>query len=183
MQDNYVRGIAKNDKWILIKNFVPKDIQQKYLDEYKQAISKCDNKFLLNSKKSYRIDYKECKFDLEIISKAKQFISKIVDYDLPFHKLDGVALLYGINAKMEQHTDSLSRPDITNEEWTFTINIGCDIQFTLNGKTVTAHSGDVLIMDSRAVMHGVERIIPKTCPLFLPLQNARFGIVCWESPL
>ena len=136
---------------------------------------------LLNSEKSFRIDYKEVQFEKISIKKAKEFASKITDYKLPFDKLDGVALLYGINAMMLQHTDSLSRPHITNEEWTFTVNIGCDICFTLNGKKIIAHSGDIIIMDSRAVMHGVDEIIENTCPKDIPLKNARFGVVIWES--
>ena len=159
-----------------------KDIQQKYLKEYEESISKCDDELLMKSMKSYRIDYKEVEFEKELIKKAKEFVSKIVDYDLPFDKLDGVSLLYGINATMEQHTDSLSRPDITNEEWTFTVNIGCDICFKLNGKNVIAHSGDIIVIDSRAVMHGVDKIIPNTCPKDIPLTNARFGVIVWESP-
>ena len=181
MEYDYVKGQNKNDKWILIRDFLTKDIQQKYLNEYQESISKCDNKFLSKSKKSFRIDYKELKFEKELIIKAKKIISSIVDYNLPFDNLDGVALLYGINSMMEQHTDSLSRPNITNEEWTFTFNIGCDICFKLNGKSVIAHSGDVIIIDSRIVMHGVDKIIANTCPKYLPLTDARFGVIVWES--
>lgn len=182
MEYEYVKGENnKKDKWILIRNFLSNDIQIKYLKEYQQEISKCDDKLLMESKKSFRIDYKELEFEKELIKKAKEFVSKIVDYKLPFDKLDGVSLLYGINAMMEQHTDSLSRPQITNEEWTFTMNIGCDICFRLNGKNIIAHSGDIIIIDSKAVMHGVDKIIPNTCPKDIPLSNARFGVVIWES--
>ena len=151
------------------------------MEAYKESISKCDHGFLANSTKSFLIQYKHLDFEREIIARAKQFVSKIKDYKLPFDDVDGVALLYGVNAKMEKHTDSLSRPSISNEEWTFTVNIGCDICFCLNDQPIIAHSGDILVMDSRVVMHGVTKIIPNTCPRQLPLKNARFGIIFWES--
>ena len=183
LENNYRYKCINGDKWICIRNFVSIDIQQKYLIHYQKFIQKyIKDKHFKTQQKSYLIPFSnDLHFQNEIIFKAKEYLQNIFQYNLEFNALDGTTLLYGINGKMASHKDGLSRPHITNEEWTFTINIGCDIEFELNGNQLIAHSGDILIMDSRHVLHGVKRIIPNTSPMDIPLNNSRLGIIFWET--
>lgn len=105
--------------------------------------------------------------------------------------LTGLALLYGPNGKMKAHYDSPTQPPsmtTRGEEWLCMMTIGATIQFRANDEILTLHSGDVLIMDSMAVLHGVEGIVVATNDsslalqdLGLPLANTRLGVLFWQA--
>jgi hypothetical protein len=100
--------------------------------------------------------------------------------------LSGLSLLYGVGASMPSHYDSPTRPG-QREEWLAMITLGNSVVFRCNSEVLTLHSGDVLVMDSMAVLHGVERIIPDASenPIrprigLLNIQ-ARLGILFWQG--
>jgi hypothetical protein len=73
--------------------------------------------------------------------------------------LSGLVLLYGRCAHMAAHYDSPTQPG-QRTEWLVNISLGQPIDFIVgHSNTVRLESGDVLVMDSMAVLHGVERIL------------------------
>lgn len=99
--------------------------------------------------------------------------------------LTGLALLYGPNARMNAHYDSPTQP-LQREEWLAMMTIGSPALFRLNDELITINSGDVLVMDSMATLHGVEKILPcathdLNVDLGLPIPGSRLGILVWQG--
>jgi hypothetical protein len=99
--------------------------------------------------------------------------------------LAGLVLLYGLQASMPPHYDSPTQPG-QREEWLVMMTMGNDVRFRCNDDIVKLQSGDVLVMDSMAVLHGVESIVDnknKGCEeedLGLPI-SSRLGILFWQG--
>jgi hypothetical protein len=102
--------------------------------------------------------------------------------------LTGLVLLYGPHASMTPHYDSPTQPG-KREEWLAMITIGADVEFVCNQELVTLQSGDALVMDSMATLHGVHRILlssttsrdDESIKLGLPVANSRLGILLWQA--
>lgn len=99
--------------------------------------------------------------------------------------LTGLALLYGPNASMTAHYDSPTQP-LQREEWLTMMTMGNPTVFRCNRELVTLYSGDVLVMDSMATLHGVEQILPSESHedysyLGLPVPESRLGILLWQG--
>jgi hypothetical protein len=76
----------------------------------------------------------------------------------PATSLTGLALLYGPRGSMKAHFDSPTQPGQRNE-WLANISLGLPVDFVCNTDIVRLYSGDVLVMDSMAVLHGVKQIV------------------------
>jgi hypothetical protein len=72
--------------------------------------------------------------------------------------LTGLSLLYGPLASMSAHYDSPTQPG-QREEWLAMMSIGSSIIFRCNDELIQLDSGDVVVMDSMATLHGVERVL------------------------
>ena len=97
--------------------------------------------------------------------------------------LTGLALMYGPHARMKAHYDSPTQPS-KREEWLCIMTVGATVQFRANHEILSLHSGDVLIMDSMAVLHGVEGIVNDDSSLQslgLPHSNTRLGVLFWQA--
>lgn len=100
--------------------------------------------------------------------------------------LSGLSLLYGVDASMPSHYDSPTQPG-QREEWLAMITLGNSVAFRCNNEILILHSGDVLVMDSMAVLHGVERIVaddnenPICSRIGMPFLQARLGILLWQG--
>jgi hypothetical protein len=100
--------------------------------------------------------------------------------------LSGLSLLYGINSSMSPHYDSPTIPG-RREEWLCLMSFGNTMMFRCNDNIFAVDSGDVIVMDSMAVLHGVEQIVQdKSDPtlslkLGLPLTQSRLGILFWRG--
>ena len=95
----------------------------------------------------------------------------------------GVALLYGLKASMLPHYDSPTQPG-QQEEWLSMTTIGQSVFFRCNSDTLHLESGDVLVMDSMSVLHGVDRVAVE-CKhnheeLGLPCPS-RLGVLVWQG--
>jgi hypothetical protein len=103
----------------------------------------------------------------------------------PHVPLAGLVLLYGLQASMPPHYDSPTQPG-QREEWLVMMTMGNDVRFRCNDDIVQLQSGDVLVMDSMAVLHGVESIVDNNCQgcddedLGLPI-SSRLGILFWQG--
>jgi hypothetical protein len=100
--------------------------------------------------------------------------------------LSGLSLLYGLHAHMAPHYDSPTQPG-QREEWLAMITLGNTARFRCNDDIIQLHWGDVLVMDSMAVLHGVEGILADhqdptiSEQLGLPVAQARLGILFWQG--
>lgn len=98
--------------------------------------------------------------------------------------LTGLALLYGPHASMNAHYDSPTQPQQC-EEWLVMMTVGNDVQFRCNEEFLLLHSGDALVMDSMAVLHGVEQVVvcnPDMASTFgLPVTGSRLGVLLWQG--
>jgi hypothetical protein len=100
--------------------------------------------------------------------------------------LSGLSLLYGIEGSMSPHYDSPTQPG-QREEWLCMMSLGNSMMFRCNDDIISVHSGDVVVMDSMAVLHGVERIVPDesdpslSLRLGLPTTQSRLGIIFWQG--
>jgi hypothetical protein len=105
----------------------------------------------------------------------------------PETALTGTALLYGPNASMKPHYDSPTQPK-QKEEWLCILSVGLTMVFRCDSKTICINSGDAMVMDSMAVLHGVEEILPDPdgCvnsswrQVGLPAAS-RLGLVVWQG--
>lgn len=100
--------------------------------------------------------------------------------------LSGLSLLYCVGASMPSHYDSPTQPG-QREEWLVMITLGNSIEFRCDSEVLILESGDALVMDSMAVLHGVERILPDTIEnpicsrIGLSNLQARLGILFWQG--
>jgi hypothetical protein len=100
--------------------------------------------------------------------------------------LSGLALLYGVEASMPSHYDSPTQPN-QREEWLVMMTLGNTVVFRCDNEIISLHSGDALVMDSMAVLHGVDRIVPDhsdhpICSVInLPDLQVRLGILFWQG--
>lgn len=109
--------------------------------------------------------------------------------------LTGLALLYGPSAKMTPHFDSPTQPN-QRHEWLVMFTIGNAVDFICNDDILTLVSGDALVMDSMAVLHGVRGIRQEyddgggggggDCnsngpTVSLPLEGSRLGVLLWQA--
>jgi hypothetical protein len=100
--------------------------------------------------------------------------------------LSGLSLLYGTKAAMSPHYDSPTQYQ-QRAEWLVLITLGNTVDFRCHDQVIPLQSGDVLVMDSMAVLHGVERIhVDTACPtlshqLQLPGDQVRLGILFWQG--
>jgi hypothetical protein len=107
-------------------------------------------------------------------------LEKVSQPNIP---LTGLALLYGLKASKLAHYDSPTQPG-QREEWLAMMTMGRDVRFRCNDDIVQLQSGDVLVMDSMAVLHGVESIVDDDTgcdtELGLPIKS-RLGILFWQG--
>lgn len=100
--------------------------------------------------------------------------------------LTGLSLLYGPNGKMLAHHDSPTQPG-RRDEWLCSFSIGATTYFRCNDEVIELQSGDALVMDSMAVLHGVESIgswpehIDFKSKFGLPISGSRLGVLLWKS--
>lgn len=101
-------------------------------------------------------------------------------------KLTGISLLYGPNGSMLAHYDAPTQPG-RHDEWLVGFTVGADTYFRCNDKIVLLKSGDALVMDSMAVLHGVESIksgkeaIDCSLKYELPSPGSRLGVLLWQG--
>jgi hypothetical protein len=98
--------------------------------------------------------------------------------------LTGLALLYGPKGCMSAHYDSPTQP-LQRMELLVLLSLGSTTVFTCTNDQEPLHlfSGDALVMDSMAVLHGVQQIIPHpSSPVshLLP-PNSRLGVLLWQG--
>lgn len=100
--------------------------------------------------------------------------------------ITGIALLYGPNGKMLAHYDAPTQKG-RRDEWLVGFSVGADTMFRCNDEVVLLKSGDALVMDSMAVLHGVEGICGQVSSVDveqlygLPFQGSRLGVLLWQS--
>ena len=61
------------------------------------------------------------------------------------------------------------------------MTIGMAVNFVCNDLTITMKSGDAVVMDAMAVLHGVQSIVQDGCSLQLPMKGSRLGILLWQA--
>ena len=97
--------------------------------------------------------------------------------------LSGVVLAYGLNGSMPPHYDSPTQPG-QREEWLAMITVGQSVDFPCNNDNLKLESGDVLVMDSMAILHGVDGILSDARynlnDVGLPCQ-CRVGVLFWQG--
>jgi predicted nicotinamide N-methyase len=104
--------------------------------------------------------------------------------------LTGIALLYGPAAYMKAHYDSPTQPG-RRREWLVMMNAGNAVRFRLGDSAEVLRSGDALVMDAMATLHGVEAILPSGAlhdheavdpaeRLGLP-SGCRLGVLLWTA--
>lgn len=96
------------------------------------------------------------------------------------HTWTALGWLYGPCSTMKPHFDSPTF-EASEHEWLVSFNVGLSLEFSADDQVLVLQSGDVLLMDTLAVKHGVKRVIPGTAPPDCPLKDARLGIMLWES--
>mmetsp|Transcript_7753 Transcript_7753/g.11452 ORF Transcript_7753/g.11452 Transcript_7753/m.11452 type:complete len:292 (+) Transcript_7753:56-931(+) len=101
--------------------------------------------------------------------------------------LTGIALLYGPNGRMLAHYDAPTQKG-RRDEWLVGFSVGADTMFRCNDEVVLLESGDALVMDSMAVLHGVEGIVvggqassAVEDPHGLPFPGSRLGVLLWQA--
>jgi hypothetical protein len=88
---------------------------------------------------------------------------------------------------MKPHYDSATQPN-QKEEWLCILSLGLTAVFRCDKERLYLESGDALVMDSMAVLHGVDRVLldPEACeqPSWrkagLPFPS-RLGLVVWQG--
>ena len=96
--------------------------------------------------------------------------------------LTGLALLYGPNAYMKPHYDSPTQPG-RQSEWLVCASLGATAIFRCNDEQLVLESGDALVLDSMAVLHGIEGIVRDdnvASAIGLP-PHSRLGILMWQA--
>lgn len=101
--------------------------------------------------------------------------------------LTGLALLYGVHTSMPPHYDSPTQPG-RRHEWLVMLTLGNPVIFRCNDTRILLQSGDVLVMDSMGVLHGIDDVLELTEPgkhnlhekLGLPYPS-RLGILFWQG--
>lgn len=101
-----------------------------------------------------------------------------LDRDRPF--LTALGWLYGPQSSMVAHHDTPTFPG-SKDEWLVSFNAGLTMNFEADGEPLPLASGDVVVMDTLAVKHGVLGILPGTAPAECSLQDARLGLLLWSS--
>ena len=102
--------------------------------------------------------------------------------------LSGLSPLYGVDAIMLPHYDSPTQPG-QREEWLCMMSFGNTMVFRCDDEILSIQSGDVLVMDAMATLHGVERIVPDInvppmCSrIGFPMPQVRLGILFWQGRL
>lgn len=104
----------------------------------------------------------------------------------PTTPMTGLSLLYNPSASMSAHYDSPTQPG-RMEEWLCSFTLGMPCLFRLNECVIALKSGDALVMDSMAVLHGVERILESRgddicSQVGLPVEG-RLGVLLWHGRL
>jgi hypothetical protein len=101
----------------------------------------------------------------------------------PDTPLTGLALLYGPQASMSPHYDSPTQPG-QRSEWLVMITVGLNVNFRLQEQVHQLKSGDVVVLDSMRVLHGVESIVAtgqdQNEALGLP-PASRLGVLLWQG--
>ena len=114
----------------------------------------------------------------------RAFSSSSMPHNVEDCTLTGLSLLYGPNAAMNAHCDSPTQRQ-QREEWLVMMTLGNSVQFRCNDELLLLHSGDALIMDSMAVLHGVQEIVvchPDMAPILgLPVPGSRLGVLLWQG--
>ena len=101
-------------------------------------------------------------------------------------KLTGIALLYGPRSRMVAHYDSPTQPG-RRREWLFMITAGNSIRFQLGDQIEELKSGDALIMDSMATLHGVVEVLSSDDSHIDPAEQlglpsgSRLGVLLWTA--
>jgi hypothetical protein len=118
--------------------------------------------------------FHKASLDLETIDSLKTMSSNMTP-------LTGLGLVYGTKSSMSPHYDSPTQPG-QREEWLAMMTLGLDVQFRINDSSIVLNSGDVLVMDSMATLHGVEKVIESSMPdIGLPHFPCRLGILFWQG--
>jgi hypothetical protein len=114
----------------------------------------------------------------------RAFASSSMHHNVKDCTLTGLSLLYGPNATMNAHCDSPTQPQ-QREEWLVMMTVGNSVRFRCNDELLLLHSGDALVMDSMAVLHGVQEIVvcdPDMAPILgLPVPGSRLGVLLWQG--
>ncbi|GBG29197.1 Hypothetical Protein FCC1311_054192 [Hondaea fermentalgiana] len=110
-----------------------------------------------------------------------------LDLDLDMSGLDreretltSLGWLYGPKSSMVAHHDTPTFAG-SQDEWLVSFNAGLTMIFEADGEELPLSHGDVVVMDTLAVKHGVRRIIPDSAPSHCSLQDARLGLLLWSS--
>ncbi|KAL7560647.1 hypothetical protein ACA910_001331 [Epithemia clementina (nom. ined.)] len=204
------RGLGTKDRerFVVYREHVSKGMQKSIVDEALQAHRRYSDKQIHRdqwnlgneSKTSIKLEMGiGCGCDLtsvlpEAASVARSAFRRAAASDFASIKplvtmsdvhtpLTGLALMYGLAASMPPHYDSPTQPG-KREEWLCMITIGQSVLFRCNDETLKLESGDVLVMDSMSVLHGVNQICNDAkhhhSLLGLPVQ-ARLGVLFWQG--
>lgn len=94
--------------------------------------------------------------------------------------LTALGWLYGPESSMATHYDSPTFPG-SNDEWLVSLNVGLSMRFAANDSELLVKSGDVLVMDTLNVRHGVLGVVQNSAPESCPITDCRLGVMLWES--
>lgn len=81
---------------------------------------------------------------------------------------------------MSPHYDSPTQPG-QGQEWLAMLTVGKSVDFVCNNDVITLTSGDALVMDSMAVLHGVKGIVQDNNSIELPVKGSRLGVLLWQA--
>jgi len=174
----------EKNKWFVLRGFLSQECQLALLKELEDKIKDADGDHnVLTSKKPVRLRMHEQLKPAE----CSEFLEALAERAFAAG-LDGLVLkrpfmtigwLYGENASMTAHYDAPSFQRAY--EWVVSFNVGLTVVFIADDEELMLHSGDVLIMDTLNVKHGVTRVVQNSCPPWCPLKKARLGLLMWES--
>jgi hypothetical protein len=117
----------------------------------------------------------------QLMPMHKDAIERLIDPNTP---LTGLSLLYGPSSSMTPHYDSPTQPG-QREEWLCMMTMGLPCVFRLDDLTIELKSRDALVMDSKATLHGVEKISESEdgdlCSRIGLPTNCRLGVLLWQG--
>ncbi len=79
---------------------------------------------------------------------------------------------------MPAHVDAPAYPGCKSN-YIIGLTFGLSINFQLGSHNIVLNSGDALVFDGMALLHGVDGVIADTSPL-VNLADSRLGIMLWE---
>jgi hypothetical protein len=102
---------------------------------------------------------------------------------LPTTRITGLSLIYSLDSFMSPHYDSPTQAG-QREEWLCMFTFGLPCLFQLDDRTVQLNSGDAVVMDSMATLHGVDSIVDlkdgdNQCKRIGLPSKCRLGVLFW----